>query len=285
MIAETDIKAGIIWWQPTDANTLKLNRGSWKTFVTSEIKRSEKSTKLHKALVSWTYYSAKDDCLHFVLDRTRFIRHSTSPNSKLTAQGRIALVDIKKGDEINENFLEYDKYPWPEDWDGPIEKKATKEERETYALAHEQDPEIKPPGIDLKDYVADAGEKGLGLFVGVPLKKGDVFQKDTPTTLIYIPKDAWLTFVNSKLNDVCQGFYDAVIFYACYTKQFESLVLFLNNRRFTNHNSDPPIETGRVWEVVKDMPVGTAIEIDYRRCDYPCPWQSEFLWIKCSYGE
>jgi len=279
MYAEGDIKSGTLWWKPTPANVIQITRGQWKTFVNSQIQISKRSVYLYEGFVASTHYNATVDCLDFVCDLTRFIKHSISPNSKLTTEGRIALQDIKKGDEIKENFFEYDKYPWPELWEGPTEQHASDKEKEVYASSHPEDPMIFD---GVKIYVADAGVKGLGVFVGAPHKKGDLSYPDTLTNTLLIPKDAWLTFFNSKVTDVCQGFCDAVLTFSGWSKSTDSLFLYLNDLRYINHSNNPTVKeiqengtTKRVY--TRDIEVGTEIEIDYRLVDYPCPW-ANFLW-------
>jgi len=139
----------------------------------------------------------------------------------------------------------------------------------------------------VKYYVADAGEKGLGGFVGAPQKKGDKLLRKTETNELHFPKEAWLTFYNSKLTDLCKGFCDAVLTYSYWVSDLDVLVMFMDSNRFINHSDDANlISISGDWEEFnRDLEAGSEILCNYRDpgvC-YPCPW-AKFLWARIAYG-
>jgi hypothetical protein len=228
-----------------------------------------------------TYYEPENDCLNFVCDNTRFIRHSTTPNSKLTQEGRISLQDIKQGDEITENFLLYPKYPWPELWEGPMEQQGDEKVKESYLAAHPEEIVVVSEMLEkTKYYVADAAEKGLGSFVGIAQKKGTIYQRILPHNLLYFPKEAWLTFFNSFRTDLCQSFCNGIMMYGGYLKLLETVVVPLDNIRFLNHDVDllnlKCVDNDMLF--LKDVEAGGQLFIDYAsEVTIPCPWAT-FMW-------
>eukprot|EP01125_Pyxidicula_operculata_P020816 TRINITY_DN7803_c0_g1_i2.p1 TRINITY_DN7803_c0_g1~~TRINITY_DN7803_c0_g1_i2.p1 ORF type:complete len:176 (-),score=24.65 TRINITY_DN7803_c0_g1_i2:401-928(-) len=174
MQADRDISQDEVWWTVSTSNSLKITRGRWKAFVTSSFVNSQMSAFLKSGMCQFTWYSAKEDALYLTLDNTRLIKQSSDPNSKLTPNGRVALKPIKKGDEITEDITQYDACPWPESWESS-KPHASKEQADAYLENHPNDPlELFEGWKGLKHYIADCGEKGMGLFISVPLKKGYV---------------------------------------------------------------------------------------------------------------
>jgi len=279
MEAEADIPSNTVWWTPTASNTFKLYRGQWKGFMLSEIDRSEMSRKTKEAFMAFTYYSKKDDCLYFVGDSTRFIKHSSEPNSKLTPEGRVSLRSIKKGEPITEDFSQYDKYPWPEQWERDCH--ASAEEKKDYLLSHPEDPHVFSKEFEnLKHYVAKAGDKGLGLFCGQDQKKGGIWWAETPCNLLRLTKLFWLTFVPTVKTPTCQGFHDSVLFYCYYHRPSDALIYCLDDARFTNHSRTPntTVDDKNLYSIFRhDVPAGSEVDDDYRDYESDCPW-TKFLW-------
>jgi len=281
MRAANDIKTGSIWWKPIiGKNIVQLNRSHWKTFVNSEIQLSKHSNIMYNFWISSTYYDKESDCLNFVCDSARFIRHSTCPNSKLTKEGRIAIKDIKEGDEITENFLEYDKYPWPELWGGPIEQHGDESVKKSYLAAHPEDLVVTTELMEKpKYYIAEANFMGLGSYVGIGQKTGSIYQQILPNNQFHIPKEAWISIFNSKRTDLCQSFCDSVLKYGWYMEKTESLDMWLDNFRFINHSFDANVKfEGTSLKFLRDIEPGEQLLIDYSpEVTLPCPWAT-FRW-------
>jgi len=283
MNAQSDIKEGSIWWKSIiGKNIIQLTRGQWKTFRNSELHKSKSSNAIYSVLITSTYYDNDTDCLNFVCDSTRFIRHSTSPNSRLSKEGRIALKDIKEGEEITENFLEYDKYPWPELWEGPIEMHGDESVKKAYLVDHPADLDVTTEFMEkTKLYIGDAGELGLGGFVGVAQKKGAVYHRDYPWNIWNVPQEPYLSFVNSKRSDLCQRFIDAILMHSYYVKKIDSLEIYLDNSRFVNHGiPGHVVYTNHQMTFVADIGANEHMLEDYNTNDgicLPCPW-AKFPW-------
>ena len=116
VFAKTDIPKGTVWWRARPGmDVLLINKAQFQTLKDSQ--HSPTSQDLLEAIYTYSYYSAEDDVLILILDHARYTNHSFQPNSDVYPEpgviGSIALRDIKAGEEIMEDYSEFDHCPWP----------------------------------------------------------------------------------------------------------------------------------------------------------------------------
>jgi len=115
LFAKKDISKGKIWWKGAiGLNILLLNELQYKTY-----KASEKNTitdTLWELFTKYAYYSKELDSLVLCLDNARYVNHAAEPNSGATIDFdpliSIALKDIMEGEEILENYNNYEDCSW-----------------------------------------------------------------------------------------------------------------------------------------------------------------------------
>lgn len=112
LFAGEDIESGEQWWEETEENSISLDQKQWETLSRSEINKSENSKNLLSSISHFSSPSEKKNRIDVALDDSRFVNHSENPNSGWNERGSFALRDIKKGDEITENYLEYGNVDW-----------------------------------------------------------------------------------------------------------------------------------------------------------------------------
>jgi hypothetical protein len=111
LFARDFIPRGAVWWQGTEANVLLIGRAQYGTLGASHLPGDLKA--FLDAVHTYTYYERDLDALVFILDDTRFINHSFTPNSGGGDLLRSrALRDIEPGEEILEDYTAYDRCPW-----------------------------------------------------------------------------------------------------------------------------------------------------------------------------
>lgn len=113
--AKRDIPKGTVWWKgEIEHNVLLLNKAQYQNFQLSA--RNPIKAEFEKMVAIYSYYSAKLDALIICLDNARYVNHSAEPNSGSGPDQdplqSIALRDIKKGEEILEDYHGYDVCPW-----------------------------------------------------------------------------------------------------------------------------------------------------------------------------
>jgi SET domain-containing protein len=112
-----DIPKGTIWWRADiHSNVIMLNREQYENLYRSE--NNPLKQNLWTVFSTYAYYSQLHDSLVLCLDNARYVNHSDAPNSgpgcDLNPLASVALRDIKKGEEITENYDNYDPCPWAE---------------------------------------------------------------------------------------------------------------------------------------------------------------------------
>ncbi len=114
LFARRFIPAGSIWWQATLDNVVLLSRPHLETLTGSHMNKTIGGL-VHAARI-YGYYSSRLDSIIICLDNARYVNHSGEPNSGAPADGNplcsVALRDIYEGEEIFENYGEYDACPW-----------------------------------------------------------------------------------------------------------------------------------------------------------------------------
>lgn len=117
VFAKQDIPKGTVWWKgEIDSNVILLNREQYQNLYRSENNPLKES--LWNVFSTYAYYSQKHDGLVLCLDNARYVNHSDTPNSGPGEDGNplasVALRDIKKGEEITEDYDVYDHCAWAE---------------------------------------------------------------------------------------------------------------------------------------------------------------------------
>jgi uncharacterized protein len=115
VFARVDIPIGTVWWRAHPGkDVLLITKAHFDTFRLST--HSAVSRDMLEAIYTYSYYSAEEDALILILDHARYTNHSFQPNSDVNPEpgviGSIALRDIKAGEEIVEDYSEFDVCPW-----------------------------------------------------------------------------------------------------------------------------------------------------------------------------
>ncbi|GAB4317144.1 MAG: hypothetical protein Kow0069_19720 [Promethearchaeota archaeon] len=115
------IPRGTVWWHARPEDIFLINRQQYHALRCSHLAESELSAAFLRAIDVYSYYVQKVDALVFCLDDSRFVNHSFEPNSGGRDAGMldpfrsVALRDIQPGEEILEDYTEYDECPWSPD--------------------------------------------------------------------------------------------------------------------------------------------------------------------------
>lgn len=120
LFADQDIKKGDIIWKYTPETCNVFTQEQFQVLLNS-FHKTEK--ELIKYYLIYTYYQKFLNGVVLCLDNGRFVNHSESPNlggpSHLSPdvawQYSVALRDIKKGEELTENYNNYDSSDWLEE--------------------------------------------------------------------------------------------------------------------------------------------------------------------------
>lgn len=114
LFARQFIPAGTTWWRANLDNVLLLNQLQLETLLGSS--RNQNFEELLNTCLIYGYYSATMDRIIICLDNARFVNHSEAPNSgaPIDCDGltSTALRDIEPGEEIVEDYTNYDVCPW-----------------------------------------------------------------------------------------------------------------------------------------------------------------------------
>lgn len=100
LFADEDILKGEIIWTPSDIFTLHIDKNDFE-----ELHESDKSMVRH-----YGYFHKEMGIWHFGSDNSRFINHSKDPTITRTdtGDGVQALRDILKGDELTQNYTDFE---------------------------------------------------------------------------------------------------------------------------------------------------------------------------------
>ena len=116
LFAKRDIPRRTVWWKAKRTNVLLLNRSQYVTLQSSHL--NETIGNLLSIASIYGYYSAKLDSIIICLDNARFVNHSFEPNSGSPQSGdplsSMTLRDIYAGEEITEDYTNYDICSWCE---------------------------------------------------------------------------------------------------------------------------------------------------------------------------
>lgn len=120
LFADHDIKKGDIVWQYTPETCATFTQDQFQVLVDSFHKTER---QLIQYYLTYTYFQSFMSSMILCLDNGRFVNHSDQPNlagssfmpSDKAWQYSIAQCDIKKGEELTENYGTYDSSPWLDD--------------------------------------------------------------------------------------------------------------------------------------------------------------------------
>lgn len=112
LFADEDIKEGTQVWKYTNETCILLTKEQIQTLLKSYLKTEK---ELIQYYLTYTYFQAKLNGLVLCLDNGRFVNHSTQPNLKSPIndwQYSVACRNIKKGEELTEDYRTYDNADW-----------------------------------------------------------------------------------------------------------------------------------------------------------------------------
>ena len=114
LFAKVAIPRHTVWWRPRPGDVIHVQRAHFETLARSA--PSLTSDSFVAAILEHGYYVEKYDALVFIPDEGRFVNHSFRPNSAVCPDSdglcSHALRDIAAGDEILEDYSQFDKCPW-----------------------------------------------------------------------------------------------------------------------------------------------------------------------------
>ncbi len=114
LFAKTRILKGTIWWRAGEGDALLITREQYESLVRSE--QTPNIAAFLETLSIYGYYEEALESLVMCLDNARYCNHSFEPNSGPTPTNEplcsMALRDIEAGEEILEDYSEYNKCPW-----------------------------------------------------------------------------------------------------------------------------------------------------------------------------
>lgn len=117
LFADENIKEGTPVWQYTPETCNVITKQQFTALLQS-FHKTEK--QLIQYYLTYTYYQEKLNGLILCMDNGRFVNHSENPNLKGPAsmpksdswQYSVACRDIKKGEELTEDYRTYDSSEW-----------------------------------------------------------------------------------------------------------------------------------------------------------------------------
>lgn len=110
LFADEPIKKGQRVWEFHPETCLVLTEKQIMNWLDSS-KKSEMDI-IHYYYLKHGYYESNKDAIIFCLDNSRFINSISQPNVLSYPEMSIAARDIEKGEEITENYDDYDDAEW-----------------------------------------------------------------------------------------------------------------------------------------------------------------------------
>jgi hypothetical protein len=111
VFASRAIPAGTVWWSGEMDDYIQINRGQYQRLMMSQPSQMLAEVQQH------SFYVSSLDCLLFICNDGRYINHSATPNcAALGFAKSITLRDIREGEELFEDYRQYDICPWAELW-------------------------------------------------------------------------------------------------------------------------------------------------------------------------
>jgi uncharacterized protein len=120
LFADEEIKEGTPVWQYTPETCIVLTKPQFQELLQSYHKTEK---ELINYYLIYSYYQAKLNGMILCLDNGRFVNHSENPSLKAPMnlpkenawQYSVAARDIKKGEELTEDYRTYDTSEWLDD--------------------------------------------------------------------------------------------------------------------------------------------------------------------------
>lgn len=120
LFADEDISEGTIVWQYTPETCIIITKEQFQVWLQSFHKTEKQIIQYY---LTYTYYQAKLNGLILCLDNGRFVNHSLEPTlhspsnlgQDASWQYSLAKRNIKKGEELTEDYRTYDSSDWLND--------------------------------------------------------------------------------------------------------------------------------------------------------------------------
>lgn len=114
LFAKKLIPKGTVWWHAREKDVMIITKEQF-IMLDSSVK-SPQMEEFMTILLIYSYYERDLDALVFCLDDSRYVNHSTNPNSGApkdqSAFCSVALRDIQIGEEITEDYSGYTICNW-----------------------------------------------------------------------------------------------------------------------------------------------------------------------------
>jgi uncharacterized protein len=114
VFAKVRIPCHTVWWRVRPADVIAITRSQLETLAASA--QSPRARVFVEAILECGYYVKKYDSVFFLPDNARYVNHSFQPNSAVCPNSdglcSVALREIADGEEILEDYTQYDECPW-----------------------------------------------------------------------------------------------------------------------------------------------------------------------------
>ncbi len=132
---------------------------------------------------------------------------------------------------------------------------------------------IFPNAVCTPVEVRASSSHGYGLFANEFIPKGTVWWRATESNVLLINHDQYRTLAGSTLAESVQGFLESIHTYCFYEREYDSLVLILDETRHINHSFSANAGGGQPMQSIalEDIQAGEEILEDYTIFDR-CPW-------------
>ncbi len=116
LFAKQDIPEATVWWHARPSDVQIFTKDQFETLINSQ--HNKRIALYIETLLTYSYYAAEFNVVVFCLDNMRYMNHGEKENSgayeKCPDFCSITLRDIKKGEEITEDYRKYVKCDWIE---------------------------------------------------------------------------------------------------------------------------------------------------------------------------
>lgn len=114
LFARTLIPAHTVWWHAQLADLIPLTGLQFEALRASA--PSPQRDAVMEAFLYYGYYVKGFDMLFFIPDNSRYLNHSSAPNSAVSPDSEglrsVTLREIAAGEELVEDYRTYDTCPW-----------------------------------------------------------------------------------------------------------------------------------------------------------------------------
>jgi hypothetical protein len=118
VFARTLLPRGTVWWRARPSEVVMVRRQSYEILVTSH--QSVLTQRFLEAVLHNGFYVAHYDAIVYITDNARFTNHSFDPSSMVCPKSdglcSVTIRDVLPGEEIFEDYTQYDRCPWAHLW-------------------------------------------------------------------------------------------------------------------------------------------------------------------------